>query len=191
MKLPVFLKWIAFVILLVTFPLNKLFAAARQGDVLGLVRKLTQSKKFTIAEWKVNRISQAIYRESRRYQIDPLLVVAVIEHESRFNPTTRGSHGEIGLMQIKPATAAWICQVNQTPWHGAMSLEDPVINIELGTAYLAMMKERFSKRQFYLAAYNAGPGNIRRQIRQRSVPRHYAFQVMRNYRRFHGELSRG
>jgi 2-oxoacid:acceptor oxidoreductase gamma subunit (pyruvate/2-ketoisovalerate family) len=50
------------------------------------------------------------------------------------------SFGEIGLMQLKPVTAKWICNKFNMPWKGAKSLYDPVTNIKIGAVYLAQGK---------------------------------------------------
>jgi len=54
--------------------------------------------------WKpqARRLAKAIMDESVKYAFDPLFLMAVIDHESVFNPETKGSFGEIGLMQMKP-----------------------------------------------------------------------------------------
>src|SRR5262245_1867109 len=51
------------------------------------------------------RVASAIHQESRRYGYDPLFVEAMVEVESQCKPTARGSHGAVGLIQIRPATA--------------------------------------------------------------------------------------
>ncbi len=64
------------------------------------------------------------------------LARAVIRVESNFNPRAHGSHGEIGLMQIKPATARGL------GFHGsAAKLYDPATNLEFGMRYLARAQE--------------------------------------------------
>ncbi|MTH97942.1 lytic transglycosylase domain-containing protein [Roseibium sp. RKSG952] len=62
---------------------------------------------------------------------------AVVEVESNFNPRARGSAGEVGLMQIKPATARGL------GYSGSVSaLYDPETNLEWGMKYLAGAHER-------------------------------------------------
>ncbi len=57
---------------------------------------------------------------------------AVVQVESNFNPRARGSAGEVGLMQIKPATARGIGYRGSTK-----ALYDPETNLEWGMKYLA------------------------------------------------------
>lgn len=122
-------------------------------------------------------IARAVITESNRHQIDPLLVLAVIKTESQFDPRARGEHGEIGLMQMMPATAQWLLR-RPDP----IKLEDPLVNIRVGTLYLAHLRERFPKHTSrFVAAYNMGAHNVRRLIASQNEPRIYAGRVLANY----------
>ncbi|MFX5793561.1 transglycosylase SLT domain-containing protein, partial [Acinetobacter baumannii] len=68
--------------------------------------------------------------------------VAVIDTESSFRPNARGSHGEIGLMQLKPSTAQWIARRHGLPWWGPATLLDPAAIVRLGAAYLSDIRNR-------------------------------------------------
>ncbi len=65
--------------------------------------------------------------------VDEELAHAVVKIESNYNPRMRGSAGEVGLMQIKPATARMM------GYRGSVKgLYDPETNIRFGMKYLAM-----------------------------------------------------
>lgn len=68
--------------------------------------------------------------------VEPELAHAIIRVESNYNPKVRGSAGEIGLMQIKPATARMMGYSG-----GAKGLHDPETNLRYGMKYLAMAQE--------------------------------------------------
>lgn len=86
--------------------------------------------------------------------LDPALVLAVIEAESGHDPAAISSKGAVGLMQILPETAALM---------GFAEFADPATNLEVGCLYLASLIERFGGDvELALAAYNAGPGAVRR-----------------------------
>jgi soluble lytic murein transglycosylase len=119
----------------------------------GITRKTAQIHQFVIeyterslrGEWKAHapKIARAILDSSTRHGFDPLLLLAVIQNESSFNPTVIGMHGEIGLMQLKPDTAEWVAKKSRIRWTGADMLRDPIANVRLGTAYLSMLKAKF------------------------------------------------
>jgi soluble lytic murein transglycosylase len=108
------------------------------------------------------RVEIAIVREARRNGLDPLLVAAVIQVESHFNPFAVSGVGACGLMQLMPPTARWL-QDKQPDDDRAGKLArahlfNPVLNIKLGTAYLAQLMQRFDgDLNRALIAYNAGP----------------------------------
>lgn len=95
-----------------------------------------------------------IYKEAKKNNLDPQLVAAVVETESRFKPTARSHAGAQGLMQLVPRTGKWM---------GARNLMNPTENVKAGTKYLSYLTERFNgDEKKILAAYNAGEGNVRR-----------------------------
>ena len=142
-------------------------------------------------QWKNQspRISRAILAESQRHGFDPLLLLAVIQNESRFDPSVIGSHGEIGLMQIKPDTAEWIANKIRTRWNGPSSLHDPIQNVRLGAAYLALLREEFGySKDLYLSAYNMGSKNVRRILSSNSRPNVYAQKTTEHYSKIYLEF---
>ena len=95
-----------------------------------------------------------IYREATKNNLRPELVAAVIQQESKFQPTARSHMGAQGLMQLVPKTGRWM---------GASNLMNPVQNITAGTKYLRYLADRFNGNETkIIAAYNAGEGAVRR-----------------------------
>jgi len=88
---------------------------------------------------------------SRKNGLDPRLVYALIEQESRFNPGATSPRGAQGLMQIMPDTQKLL---------GLTDPFDPEHNIAAGTRYLRTMLDKFQTEVMALAAYNAGPGAV-------------------------------
>lgn len=142
-----------------------------------IARRLPETRKHEA--WEV---AKTVIDESKRHGMDPLFVLAVAEHESKFNPDAVGSFGEIGLMQIRPTTGEWIAPKLGLQWQGAQSLRDMRTNIRLGVGYMAFLRSRLrSHAAHYLTAYNMGAANLRRALAGNVQPREYSSKVMREY----------
>lgn len=88
---------------------------------------------------------------SKKNGLDPRLVYALIEQESRFNACAVSPKGAQGIMQIMPDTQRLL---------GLTDPFDPERNIAAGTKYLRRMLDQFQTEVMALAAYNAGPGAV-------------------------------
>ncbi|ASA20339.1 lytic transglycosylase domain-containing protein [Paenibacillus donghaensis] len=111
-----------------------------------------------------------IRRHSITYEIDPFLVAAIIRVETNFKTGRESKKGAIGLMQLMPDTAKWALEMAKLP---DVSLEElkhePSANIELGTWYLSSLSRQFDgNRTAVIAAYNAGPGNVKKWLEEGS-----------------------
>ncbi len=94
------------------------------------------------------QLEKWVYRLAPEYDLDPKLVIAVIEVESGFDPKARSPKGAIGLMQLMPQTARRFGV--RDPW-------DPIQNLRGGMAYLRWLLDRFDGDiALVLAGYNAG-----------------------------------
>jgi len=101
-----------------------------------------------------SRFDSMIDRWSLQYGVDPVLVRAVIQVESDFNPNCVSNKGARGLMQLMPETARR---------YGVKQVHDPNDNIRGGVRYLADLLGTFSNDlPRTLAAYNAGEGAVAR-----------------------------
>lgn len=101
-----------------------------------------------------SRYDAFIEHYSARYGVDPVLVRAVIQVESDFNPGCVSNRGARGLMQLMPETARR---------YGVGRIHDPEENIRGGVHYLADLLQMFSRDlPRALAAYNAGENAVAR-----------------------------
>lgn len=93
-----------------------------------------------------------VWSEAQRQGVDPSLAVNVARQESGFRPDAVSPRGAIGPMQLMPATAQ---QLGVDP-------RDPAQNIRGGVTYLGQQMKAFGDPRLAAAAYNAGPGAVRR-----------------------------
>lgn len=102
----------------------------------------------------VRQYNRIIDKVALEQQLEPALIRAVIHAESAFQAAALSKRGAIGLMQLMPDTAAML---------GVSDPLSPEQNIQGGSSYLAsLLKQYNGDLSLSLAAYNAGPGNVRR-----------------------------
>jgi soluble lytic murein transglycosylase len=90
--------------------------------------------------------------------VDVALAHAVIRKESEFNPRAISPAGALGLMQVMPDTGRHLSKKIGVKFSEKSLLNDPVLNIKLGCAYLMNSSERYAGCPILtLASYNAGP----------------------------------
>jgi soluble lytic murein transglycosylase-like protein len=125
--------------------------------------------------------SDVIQASAEVFTIDESLIRAIIHAESAYQPEALSPQGAQGLMQLMPATQKELQIEN---------VFDPVSNIEGGTRYLAgLMKEFDQNIELAAAAYNAGPGAVRKYggIPPYKETREYVRRVKILYRRYSSE----
>lgn len=147
-------------------------AAAKQR--LTLVLPLRQRQR---AVWPLAR------RAARKHGLEPALVMAVIQAESRFLPQARSHRGAVGLMQINPVTARHLKLARPL---------DPQANLDAGVGYLASLyREHQGDLRLALAAYNAGPAKVAEAGGMPDIPetRQYVDEVLENLDHFRAEYS--
>ncbi len=89
---------------------------------------------------------------ARRHGVPEDLFLRLVHQESRFNPKARSHKGAIGLAQLMPFTAAKL----------GVDPHDPYQNLDGGARYLAEQYREFRNWRLALAAYNAGPGAVKK-----------------------------
>lgn len=110
---------------------------------------------------RILAVQTIVAQAATEHGIDPDLINAVIWVESRFDPEAKSPAGARGLMQLMPATAAYLAK--QMGEHNPRAY-DPAFNVRAGSLYLAEMIEKFGDERYAVAAYHAGPGNVKRWL---------------------------
>ncbi|PID74529.1 MAG: lytic transglycosylase [Desulfobacterales bacterium] len=128
------------------------------------------------------RYDRDIKAIARRYRLEPSLVKAIIHVESDFDHRAVSIHGAQGLMQLMPATAREL---------RVADVFDPLQNIDGGSRYLRKILDIFKgDLRLSLAAYNAGPGVVRRtgRIPQDKKVLRYIDKVLDKYKMYKIEM---
>ncbi len=106
-----------------------------------------------------------INKYSKEYNVDPYLVVSIINVESKYNKDAISNKDARGLMQIGPQTGQWAAEFLKIDNYNESKLFDPEINIRIGIWYIDQLKKEFGDRtDLVLAAYNAGSGNVNKWL---------------------------
>ena len=101
------------------------------------------------------------------FTVEPALMYALIRQESHFRARTVSPAGARGILQIMPATAAWIADDSDLAGSGRYRLDDPGLSINLGedyVRYLLDLPDIGGNLFLMLAAYNGGPARLARWL---------------------------
>ncbi len=127
---------------------------------------------------------------AERYGVDVDLILALVKRESTFNPKAISPSGAAGLTQLMPPTARGL-GLKVPPYQNARkptpnpSVDErfhPVKNLDAGVKYLHDMLKRYNGNySLSLAAYNVGPGNVRKNKKLTRSAERYVGKVLKNY----------
>lgn len=125
---------------------NSMLSNAYGNNSFSKVEKITVKDK---------RIEDAVNKACEKYNMDKNLVLSVIKQESDFNPNSKSHAGAMGLMQLMPENCVE---------YGVSNPYNIEENIDAGVRHLKdMIKSQKGNVILGLAAYNAGPGTLRRR----------------------------
>lgn len=150
--------------------------------VENLIQRYVNSENPSMSFDEAGWIAKAILYYSYKYNVDPLIMSALIDTESKFNQNEVSSAGAIGMGQLLPSTAS---ALGVNPY-------DTLQNIEGACSYMATQLNNFNgDTRLALAAYNAGSDAIKQYG---SVPpfeetQNYVTQITQKYSQLSGALS--
>ncbi|MGF1802304.1 transglycosylase SLT domain-containing protein [Vibrio gigantis] len=122
---------------------------------------------------RASKYSALAEKESKNWEIDAALIMAIMHSESAFRPDAKSHVPAFGLMQVVPTSAGHDVNKQVRNIDAPMKVADlyqPVINVETGTAYLDILNSKYlrkikndeSRLYCVIAAYNTGAGNVAR-----------------------------
>jgi len=154
----------------------ELQAKERENEIFRILE--TRAKTLSIHE--MSMITEAVTRYSRINGHDPYLLLAIIETESGFRRRAVSHKGARGLMQIRPFVARAIAnELDMAPDTVVKHLDDLVVNVKVGSYYLAKMRKRFGDLTLALEAYNLGPTRLNKFIRDgKKLKNRYSRKVL-------------
>ena len=121
-------------------------------------------------------VNELIQTAAAENELDPLLIKAVIKAESNFNRKAVSAKGAQGLMQLMPQTARDLHVIH--PF-------DPEENITGGAKYLRSLLDNYDGEiELTLAAYNAGPGNVKDHLPDIPETKQYVSRVISHYKKY-------
>lgn len=145
--------------LIIAFGGGVAYLALRSGDPL-----------YTFYEWispaRFQQYNKFIVSVANEYQLDPMLLKAVIWQESHFDAKKYGTAGERGLMQVREKAADEWARERKIENFQPDQLFEPRTNLEAGAWYLHRGLEHWANQPdpiaFALAEYNAGASRVQR-----------------------------
>ena len=138
-------------------------------------KETTKRVRESLYESRRKRYDAMIGQVARKSGLDPDLIRAVVDVESRFDPEAVSVKGAMGLMQLMPETAQGL---------GVKDPFNPLQNLEGGAEYLRMLLEKYAGQlTLALAAYNAGEKavDLYQEIPPYPETQDYVRKVMRLY----------
>lgn len=118
-------------------------------------------------------IKELIVKHSMEMGLDPALALSIAKAESGFSHEKQSRYGAVGVFQLMPSTAK---KMGYNPYH----VQE---NIKCGIAYYKLMYKMFGSTELALAAYNAGPGNVKKYngIPPFNETKKFVSSIMSNY----------
>ena len=137
---------------------------------LAKIYGIVKANRPDIGDGEVWEMADVIRQECIKHNLDPILVLALIQVESGFQFNAVSPMGARGIMQIMPEVAQGLARESGVrPQSGSHRfrpefLDDPLFNIKLGVYYLHDLKKSFRDVSIALVAYNLGPTELRNRL---------------------------
>jgi len=130
-------------------------------------------------------LADVIHSECKKYDYDPLFLMAMIYTESSFKRGQKSKAGAEGLMQIRPFVGRSLADKIGIDWEDSTTLFQPDLNIQMGSLHLFEMILKFKDVRQAVISYNLGETALRKRVSlNKPLPKSYINKVMDNYNMF-------
>jgi soluble lytic murein transglycosylase len=129
-----------------------------------------KAKKVRADDDKLKTIADRVYEESREYDVDYRLILAVMKVESNFRSDAVSRRGARGLLQITPGLARHVSKDLGVPVKESKALHEPEKNIKIGVNHISGLLDKFENLKTVLHAYNVGSYKIRNKVSKDYAP---------------------
>ncbi|WP_374530768.1 transglycosylase SLT domain-containing protein [Acinetobacter sp.] len=136
-------------------------------------------KAYAVDSTTANRVAPMIVQSAEQYQVDPLLIAAMIHQESSYRNYAVSPAGAVGLTQVMPSYWQQTCPGD---------LFEEASNINCGTYILAKYNQSAGSWKKALAYYNVGPTGYESSWKMRRQGKKYAKQVKQHEEKLKGSL---
>jgi soluble lytic murein transglycosylase len=161
------------------------------------IYSIVKSHRPDLSESEAKELSEVILEECSWYGLDPMLVLAVINVESKFQYGTISPKGARGIMQILPYVGKSLIEeigLHQTSYAFPFRpefLDDPFLNIKLGVYYLHGLRKSFRNLTHALTAYNMGPTETKNRLENDiEISEEYATMVLATYQQYKSKKTK-
>lgn len=156
----------------------------KKDEAVSGISDYLRDAKMKFKDNKLRAISESIYDESMRYNIDYRLILALMKIESNFRYDAVSEKGARGLLQVKPSVARYVAKDVGVEWRGDETLHEPEENIRIGVHFFSKLVEDFQCTHMALHAYHVGPTRLREILNEKKVPQKgYLNLVLEEYGR--------
>lgn len=126
------------------------------------------AKRYLVSAEAVETVVAAAHQAANRHRLDPLLILAVVAVESRFNPIAESGAGAKGLMQVIPRF-----HLDKLEEHGGeKAVLDPATNVLVGAAILREYLNRTGEMSAALQMYNGALNDADRRYSRKVLSEH-------------------
>ncbi|UDM39600.1 transglycosylase SLT domain-containing protein [Acinetobacter haemolyticus] len=136
-------------------------------------------KAYSVESATANRVSPMIIQSADKYNVDPILLAAMIQQESSYRNSVISPAGAVGLTQVIPSYWQQTCPGD---------LYNESSNIQCGTYILSKYNQSSGNWKKALAYYNVGPSGYENNRKMRKQGKRYTKQVKQHQKNLKNAL---